>query len=236
MKKIRLAIVGASGRMGREITELASDPKSPFTLGLAVCRTDVEGFSKQSDSCSVISKKNIDVIIDFSNPKTCLEALAVAKKEKIPFVSGTTGLDATQLKKMDSLSKDIPFLFESNMSLGICVLRQAIKVLSKFENAEFQIEEIHHKRKVDAPSGTAITLQKDLEQATGKKWPSPLSIRGGGVFGVHRLLALSEEETITFEHTALNRKVFAKGALEAARFLAKQKPGNYKMSHVLGIE
>ncbi|MGE0631336.1 MAG: 4-hydroxy-tetrahydrodipicolinate reductase [Pseudobdellovibrionaceae bacterium] len=235
MKKIRIAVVGASGRMGQEISAVV-DKDSPFVLKLAICRSEVGGYQKQSSSCSAILKKEIDVIIDFSNPELCLEALEVASKERIPFVSGTTGLSEKQFKKFESLSKGIPLLFESNMSLGICILRQAIKVLGKFTDADFQIEEIHHKRKKDTPSGTAITLQKELEKATGKKWPAPLSIRGGGVFGVHRLLALSEEEIISFEHTALNRKVFAKGALQAALWLSKQKAGRYQMSHVLGIE
>ncbi|WP_374029484.1 4-hydroxy-tetrahydrodipicolinate reductase [Bdellovibrio bacteriovorus] len=124
-------------------------------------------------------------------------------------------------------------LWSSNMSLGVAVLNEALKSLSAISHFDFQIEELHHNKKKDKPSGTAITLQENLEKAVGRELPEALAIRGGGIFGVHKIYAMSDEEVLTFEHTALNRTVFAKGAVQAAEWLVKQKPGLYQIRDVL---
>ncbi|MNT06765.1 4-hydroxy-tetrahydrodipicolinate reductase [compost metagenome] len=100
-----------------------------------------------------------------------------------------------------------------------------MKVFSAIQGFDYQIEEFHHNKKKDKPSGTAISLQENLEKAVGRKLPEPLAIRGGGIYGVHKIYAMSDEEVLMFEHSALNRAVFAKGAVEAAMFLAIQTPG-----------
>ena len=122
------------------------------------------------------------------------------------------------------------------MSLGVAVLNQALELCSQLEGFDFQIEEFHHKRKKDNPSGTAITLQENLEKATERKLPPPIGMRGGGLFGIHKVWAFSEEEALLFEHQALNRAVFARGALKAARWLSQQEPGLYGMKDVLQKE
>lgn len=229
MKKNRIALVGASGRMGKEILAVSD------SIVIGVSRSMIEGLANRSSSPEQIKKSEVDVIIDFSTPEICMQSLKVALKEKIPFVSGTTGLSADQEKQIVAAAKEIPVLWESNMSLGVTILREALQVLAKLKGASFQIEEIHHKDKKDTPSGTAKTLQQDLEKATGKSWPTPLSVRGGGVFGEHRVRALCDEETLCFEHVALNRSVFAKGAVKAADWIAGREPGFYKMKNVLGL-
>ena len=113
------------------------------------------------------------------------------------------------------------------------ILTESLKVLGLLKGADFQIEEFHHIRKVDKPSGTALWLQEALEKVVGKTLNPALAIRGGGIFGVHRVHAMCEEETLTFEHQALNRKVFARGALAAAQWLKSQCPGQYQMADVL---
>ena len=114
-------------------------------------------------------------------------------------------------------AESCPVLWSANMSLGVNFVAELIKSLSVLEeDFDFQIEETHHRHKVDKPSGTAILLQESLQAKLKKTLPEPLSVRGGGVFGIHKLMAMSEEETITIEHVALNRKVFAKGAVKAA--------------------
>lgn len=234
MKKLRVALVGASGKMGQELNELISN-SSVFTV------TALVDIKSKNTTATVIELKEIDseqvdVVIDFSSPESTLSALKWAQKNKIPFLSGTTGLNDSIKKQMQVASESIPVLWSSNMSLGIAVLREAMRTFEKIKDYDFQIEEIHHSRKKDSPSGTALTLQKGLEQVIRKKIPAALSIRGGGVFGTHRVYALGEEEVILFEHQALNRKVFARGALVGAQWLVDQKPGMYEISNALGVK
>lgn len=177
---------------------------------------------------------SVDVWIDFSSPEALGEVLKRASQFHTPVVCGTTGFSKKEKALLAKYSKQLPILWSSNMSLGVAVLNEALKSLSAISHFDFQIEEIHHKRKKDRPSGTALTLQENLEKAVDKKLPETLSIRGGGVFGVHKIYAMSDEEVLTFEHTALNRTVFAKGAVQAALMMAKQKkPGLYEMRDVL---
>lgn len=104
---------------------------------------------------------------------------------------------------------------------------------SRLEGYDFQIEELHHNRKKDKPSGTALFLQEKLQSAVGSPLEAPVAIRGGGIFGIHRVWAMGQEETITLEHTAMNRRVFARGALKAATWLLGRPPGFYSMDDVL---
>ncbi|WP_413292076.1 4-hydroxy-tetrahydrodipicolinate reductase [Bdellovibrio sp. HCB185ZH] len=224
MKKLKVGLVGASGRMGREIAEVIN--ASPacdvfYTLGR----------DKKVDH--KLAEK-VDVWIDFSSPEALPEVLKTASRHGTPVVCGTTGFSKKEKSLLEKASKEIPVLWASNMSMGVAVLNEALKVFSSIANFDYQIEEFHHIRKKDKPSGTAITLQENLEKAVSKKCPEPLAIRGGGIFGIHKVHAMSEEEVITFEHSALNRTVFAKGAVRAAEWLAKQKkPGLYQIRDVL---
>ena len=141
--------------------------------------------------------------------------------------------DFQNLKKA---SQQIPVLWSSNMSVGVNFLNGLLKHFKSLKGFDFQIEEVHHRHKKDAPSGTALTLQKTLQSAVETPLPEALAIRGGGVFGIHKVWAIADEEVLTFEHQALNRKVFAKGAVAAARWIAGQPPGYYSMLDVLGLE
>ena len=152
---------------------------------------------------------------------------------EIPFVSGTTGLSRTDHLLLTKASKKIPALWAPNMSLGVAALERAIEALKSLSHFDFQIEETHHIHKKDSPSGTALRLQKTLEKTVGRKLPDPLAIRGGGVFGIHQVHALGSNETLIFEHRALNRKVFAEGALFAAAWLSHKKKGLYTIQDVL---
>ncbi|WP_413583068.1 4-hydroxy-tetrahydrodipicolinate reductase [Bdellovibrio sp. HCB288] len=224
MKKIKIGLVGANGRMGREIAEVINNNGScdvVYTLGRDK-KVDHDHASK------------VDVWIDFSSPEALSDVLKIAERHKKPVVCGTTGFTTKEKNQLVKASKNIPVLWASNMSMGVAVLNEALKMFSSVSNFDFQIEEFHHIRKKDKPSGTAITLQENLEKAVGKKCPEPLAIRGGGIFGIHKVHAMSDEEVITFEHSALNRTVFAKGAVTAALWLAKQKkPGLYQIRDVL---
>lgn len=117
--------------------------------------------------------------------------------------------------------------------MGVALLRSVFSLLSQVKNFDFQIIEAHHKHKKDSPSGTAISLQSSLEKVIGKKIPAPLSIRAGGIIGEHEILIISNDEKISFKHTALNRSVFAQGALRAAEWIVNCKSGFYSMEDVL---
>lgn len=209
--------------MGKEISQLLAT-SSDLELHYAVQRTTAWDESRASE---------VDVWIDFSLPEAFEAMLQRVKSTGKPLVSGTTGLSAEQLLKLKQLAENQPVLWASNMSLGVAVLSEALKALSALSDFDFQIEEIHHHRKKDKPSGTAITLQENLKRAVQKDLPEPVAIRGGGVFGEHKIYALGEEEVLTFSHSALNRTVFAKGAVRAASWIIHQKSGYYSVANML---
>lgn len=230
---LKIGLVGASGRMGQEITEILKTRKN-LNLHLAVCRSaSLAEFAYTRSTPNCPEAKEVDVWIDFSSPELLKKLLPVAVKNKTAVVSGTTGLSKSEVIALKKASKTIPVLWSSNMSLGVAVLTEAIETLSRIRQFDFQIEEFHHNRKKDSPSGTAKSLQESLEKAVGRKLPEPVSIRGGGIFGIHKIHAMAEEEHIVFEHTALNRAVFARGAVEAAHWLCSKKKGYYSMRDVL---
>lgn len=194
---------------------------------------DGDGLSGIKSNLQDVSVKEKAVLIDFTLPEAFDEILGWCVQHKIPLVCGTTGLSDFQFDKMKKASQSLPLLWSSNMSLGIAFLRKLLKNYATLEGYDFQIEEFHHNKKIDAPSGTAKTLQEDLESALGKKLPEIVSIRGGGIFGVHNIYAMSQEEVITIGHQALNREVFARGAIRAAGWLQKQSPGLYGIIDVI---
>ncbi|HEY8272771.1 MAG TPA: 4-hydroxy-tetrahydrodipicolinate reductase [Pseudobdellovibrionaceae bacterium] len=232
-KKLKVGLVGASGRMGQEITAILKT-KDELELHLAICRSASLGefaYTRPTPNCK--EAKEVEIWIDFSSPELLIKLLKVTIKNKTPLVSGTTGLTASNYAALEKAAKVIPVLWASNMSLGVAVITEALEVFSRIRQFDFQIEEFHHNRKKDRPSGTAKSLQEKLEQTVGRKLPEPLSIRGGGIFGVHKIHAMSEEEHIIFEHMALNRAVFARGAVEAALWLGSKRKGFYSMRDVL---
>ena len=227
-----LAIIGASGRMGAELLALAAEFHLKTTSGVGRSKLSVSGLTLV-DHVSKLDPAQVDVVIDFSLPELTEDVLKWCEKNKKPLVSGVTGLSAEQKSLFTKAGATIPNLWAPNMSLGVAVLARMMSELKNLKGFEFQIEELHHKRKKDKPSGTALFLQQKLEAAIGESAPSPVAIRGGGIFGIHRVWAMGEEETITLEHNAMNRRVFARGALNAARWLLSQPPGTYTIDDVL---
>lgn len=229
MKSVRIAVMGASGRMGREVCELVTEHKS-LELAAQISRSQGPLFS-----LSEVSEDTIDGVIDFSLPEAFTSTLEWCRVHKKFLVSGTTGLNDSQRKLVDDAAADIPILWAPNMSLGIAFVNALLKSFAQLSDFDLQIEEAHHRHKKDAPSGTALLLQKTLETAVGRPLPPPLSIRGGGIFGLHKIMAMSEEEVISLEHMALNRSVFARGAVTAAAWLSQQQPGRFEMIDVLRV-
>lgn len=224
MSKIKVIINGESGRMGHELKRvLLSHKKAEYFLGV---------------SNHAASKKNSQkpqvVVIDFSTPQGMREALSACCQLKRPLVSGTTGLLPSDMRLLKAAGKKIPVLWAPNMSLGVNLVLKIIRSIGKnFSKYDLFIEDKHHRYKKDIPSGTAILLQSAIQSVGGRKKPLIQSIRGGGLIGTHKLLLLAEEELLTIEHTAIHRATFAKGAVEAALWLSKQKKGLYTFQDFL---
>lgn len=233
MKKNKLGVLGASGRMGQEIVKcLEGQTKFEAFLGWSNTNESV-GYKHNVNRLDPELVDKVDVWIDFSSPDALMNAIPKISRSKKPIISGTTGLSEAQMKKLKALSTHTAVMWSSNMSLGIAVLMKAIENFQMISHFDFQIEETHHKFKKDAPSGTALSLQKKLEKVTQSNLPQPLSMRGGGVVGVHKVWAYGEEETLCFEHVALQRRVFARGALWAAEKLLKKSKGFYEFGDLL---
>lgn len=224
MKK-RLIVCGANGKMGSKICELALSSGSWETVVQSTRQRPLKDLIGSGE-----------VLIDFTLPEAASLHLTLAQQNKKPLVIGTTGLSTQQHKQMEAAAKTIPIVYSPNMSIGINVLFRLIETASKTLGETFQVEisETHHIHKKDSPSGTARAMGLIVEKMTGKKPPID-SIREGEVVGEHSIVFGSEFEHLALFHRALDRKVFAAGALRAAEWILDKKPGLYSMQEVLGI-
>ena len=232
MKKIKIGLLGASGKMGQALR--ASFGKN-FIPQLAVSSQPCSEFKIQKHSVQELTEKDfksVDVWIDFTRPEYLKDFLKVAQKHKVKIVSGTTGLTKKESQHLKAFAKKSAVFWASNMSPGLWALRQSLKALKLIPQFKVNIEETHHIHKKDNPSGTAITLQKDIELILKRKIATPVGHRIDQVFGIHKITVQSESETLHFEHIAHNRTVFAQGALKAAAFLVKKKQGFYSMEDI----
>ncbi len=209
-----------------------------------------------ADLAKIIDKG--DVIIEFSgNPEGALGhiRLAAADKNKKGVVIGTTGFNEDELKEIEELSKDIPIVLAPNMSIGVNLLFKLVEEAAralKDKGYDIEVVEMHHRYKKDAPSGTAVKIVDILKKATGIKKvvygrhglvgerPSDeigvFALRGGDVVGDHTIIFAGLGERLELTHKASSREIFAKGALEAAKWVKDQKPGLYDMLDVLGLK
>lgn len=232
MSALKIGVLGASGRVGKEITQILNEKGLAPFLGI-YSRNIPEGYQHTAKTIDVDAAKQVDLWIDFSLPESFESFLIPLSKYGKPIVSGTTGLNEKQKQLIAEAGKNCAILWSSNMSLGVAVLTEALEIFKKIKHFDFQIEEFHHNKKKDAPSGTAVSLQNKLVQVVDKPLPTPVSIRGGGIFGIHKVWAMSDQETLTFEHQALNRRVFAEGAVFAALKLKEKPKGVYSMRDIL---
>ena len=229
MAKAKIIIHGASGRMGQEIAVVLEGHKHAQCTGRV-------GRKKGAGHQTLWDLKNIEgsVLVDFSSPEGMKSAADWCAKNNIAFVSGTTGYTEEQFVSVRKASKSVPVLWSANMSVGVNLMIQAKESLgANVAQYDLLIEEWHHNKKKDSPSGTAKMLKQAMEKNSGSKNIEMVSIRGGGVIGVHKLALMGEEEVLTIEHSALKRSVFAKGAVSVALWLKDQKPGLYTMRDFL---
>jgi 4-hydroxy-tetrahydrodipicolinate reductase len=226
MKKVRVALIGSAGRMGRTIADLART--EPNIEIVALC--------DQDDDIAVGIKKS-DVVIDFSLANSIGDVCQAALSQQKPLVIGTTGHSDPQKAIIQDASKSLAIVFASNFSVGVNALFALTAKAAQILGADFNVEiiETHHVGKKDAPSGTAKTLEEVLKKA-GKKQIPIQSIREGDVVGEHTVIFEGKGERLELVHRAKSRETFAKGALRAAEWVAGKPPGLYSMQDVLGLK
>ncbi len=208
-KNLKVKLVGANGRMGKEIAKLLKREKA-----MTLARGDAA-----------------DIVIEFSSPAGLRESIAWCVKHKVPLVSGTTGLSLSDRRLIKSAARKIPILYSANMSLGVAVVRAMLREFRRVPDWKFRMEEIHHTKKKDKPSGTAKMLADELKSHIPVKNLPIRAIRKGQVPGTHQVEALGPDETIQLKHIAHDRRIFARGAIYAARWLFdKGRPGLYDLS------
>ena len=257
MKKINLAITGCMGRMGRQIIKSAKNNKSFAIKALTENRsvnTKINGINISLNNENALKKA--DVIIDFTAPKCTFEVLKIASKLKKKVIIGTTGFTKREESLIKNYSKKIPILKAGNMSLGINLLMYLTEITSASLGNGYlsKVFEIHHKHKKDYPSGTALMLgkgiaigkNKNFYKLIGKKFLNKKtfpyskkinfnSIRKGEIIGEHEVKFSSGKEIITLNHEAFDRALYSEGALTAAKWLNKKKPGLYSMRNLLNF-
>lgn len=249
----KIIMHGCNGHMGQVVTAIcAADEACEIVAGIDIVDNRENGYPvfTDIDACDV----EADVIIDFAAAVAVDKLLDYAVNRQIPVVLCTTGLSPKQLTKVQEASKRIAILKSANMSLGINTLLKLLKdAANVFAPAGYDIEivEKHHNQKLDAPSGTALALADSINEARNneyeyiydrsqvrrkreKKELGISAVRGGTIVGEHEVIFAGVDEVIEFRHTAYSKSVFAKGAVEAAKFLAKQEVGMYDMSDVIG--
>ena len=232
---VRLLVHGAGGRMGQALLRLCAEPDSRCTAVAAVSRKVgqrvVDGVP-QFAATELHGVPEFDVAIDFSLPEGFDAILALCLERGLPLVSGTTGLEPAQREAIDAAAARIPVLWASNFSLGVAVLHDLVERAARaLPGWDCDIVEVHHARKVDAPSGTALTLGAATEQ--GGAAPRYASLRAGDVVGEHTVQFTGLGERVELVHRAASREVFARGALHAARRLRGRGPGQYRLVDLL---
>lgn len=259
----KIAVNGACGRMGARIAALAwEDPEVKLVAvlerpGHQSLGKDVGSVSGCGDTgIKITPSLNVqaDVLIDFSSPESAVTIAEVCAEKKIALVVGTTGLNPRQREELQHFSHVIPCLVSPNMSVGVNIMFELVAQVARMVRNEFDIEivETHHRFKKDAPSGTALRLAEKICEATGREMANDVvygragitgerpgdqvgihAVRSGDVVGDHTVIFGSLGERIEITHKAHTRDTFVRGAIRAAKFIAKKPPGFYSMSDVL---
>ena len=243
---MKVAVFGALGHMGKEVCAALEKNYGGCTLG-----AKIDAFGEKDVYTSLAScKEEIDVVVDFSHHSAIIGLLEDAKAKKLPVVIATTGHTEAEQAAIQNAAKEIPVFCAANMSVGVALLVKLAKEAARaMPDADIEIIEKHHNRKLDAPSGTALMIAnaiKDVRDEAqfvfgrggqAKRQESEIGIhavRMGNVVGEHEVILCTASQTITLKHEAHSRALFAEGALVAADFIAKQSAGLYTMKDMLG--
>ena len=265
-----VVVAGAAGRMGRTLIK-AIHQAPGMRVHAALEREGSTAIGQDAGELAGLGPIGVaittdplaafvhaDAVIDFTSPASTVEMAALAAQARIVHVIGTTGCSAADVDKIKAASRHARIVMSGNMSLGVNLLGVLVrKAAEALAAADWDIEvlEMHHNKKVDAPSGTALLLGAEAAKCraidllanavkvrdghTGAREPGSIgfaTLRGGGVIGDHSVLFSSDEEMITLSHRAMDRALFAKGAISAARWAFDKKPGFYSMLDVLGLD
>lgn len=250
---VNVIMHGCNGKMGRVITNLVEeDDNIQIVAGIDA----YTGMANEYPVFASIKECDVkaDAIIDFSVTAVIDDLLDYAVSTKTPVVVCTTGLSANQLEKINEASKSVAVLRSANMSLGINTLMKILKIATDVladRGFDIEIVEKHHNQKVDAPSGTALALADCINQELNNEYDYTYdrstvrekrkkneigisAVRGGTIVGEHEVIYAGTDEVIEIKHTAYSKAIFAKGAIDAAKFLANKEAGMYDMSDVIG--
>ena len=258
MKKINLSITGCMGRMGKNLIKSSKNSRNFKLVSLTESKIIDKKFAGIKPGLNNIeSFKDTNVIIDFTVPKCTLEILKIAAKLKKRVVIGTTGFSKKDENLIKRFAKKIPILKAGNMSLGVNLLMYLTEIASKSlgDNFYSKVYEVHHKHKIDYPSGTALMLGKGIADGKnknfynlfGKKYLNKKSfpyskkinfnsIRKGNVIGEHEVRFSSGKEIVKLNHESFDRTLYSEGALTAATWLMAKKPGLYSMRDLLNFK
>ncbi|WP_283150378.1 4-hydroxy-tetrahydrodipicolinate reductase [Silvimonas soli] len=263
---LKIAIAGSSGRMGRMLLEAVSAaPDCQLTVALdragsPALGQDATAFLGKTSGVLITDDlqalAHADVLIDFTRPQATLEHLKVCREHGVSVVIGTTGFEPADKDEISAAAKDISIVYAQNMSVGVNLVFKLLEVAAKSLATGYDIEivEMHHRMKVDAPSGTALrmgevvagALGRDLKEVavydregiTGERDPSSIgfaTLRGGDVVGDHTVVFAGMGERVEITHKASSRIIYSQGSLRAARFLADKPTGLFDMQDVLGL-
>ena len=269
MTDMRLVVVGAAGRMGRTLIRVIAESNG-VTLAGAIERAGAAEIGKDAGLLAGVGEAGVpittdplpvfaqaDGVLDFTVPAATIGFTELAAQARIAHVIGTTGISAEDDKKIAAAARHAPIVKAGNMSLGVNLLAALVRRAARALDPDFDIEvlEMHHRAKVDAPSGTALLLGRaaaegrgiDLDQHsvrvrdghTGARKRGDIgfaTLRGGSVVGEHSVIFAGDGETIELTHKATDRVLFARGAIKAARWARDRKPGLYSMADVLGLD
>lgn len=249
---VKILMHGCNGAMGQVITGMAAEDNGvEIVAGVDLSKGKDNGYPVFSslDQCDV----QADVIVDFASAKAVDKLLEYCVSKKVPVVLCTTGLTEAQLETVREASGQTAVLRSANMSVGVNLLLKLVQEAARaLGGAGFDMEivEKHHNQKMDAPSGTALALADSINESLGGDYHYVYdrssrrekrdsreigisTVRGGSIVGEHDVIFAGRDEVITFSHTAFSKAIFAKGALEAAKFLRGREPGLYSMSDVI---
>ena len=247
---MRIILTGAAGRMGREMLTAvtATEGRAEIVAAVDITGTEIAGIPTYTSLADV--REEADVLVDFSHHSATCELLAFARDHKMPLVIATTGQTEEERAAITAAAARLPVFFSGNMSIGIALLislaRQAAAI---FPDADVEIVEVHHNKKLDAPSGTALMLAEGVREVreggeitVGRHGNCPRkkgeigiqSLRMGNVVGRHEIHVNTGSQTITLTHEAHSRALFAEGALRAAEYLVGRSAGMYNVRDLLG--
>ncbi len=246
---MKILICGVGGRMGREVAKMALEGVRGATpvAGFDIVPVDTREFPTYTDWNAV--EEDIDCIIDFSHHTGTRAMLDFAAQRRIPVVLATTGHTEEEAEDITRAAEKLPVFHSANMSLGIALLVELAKLTAKtFPDADIEIIEKHHNRKLDAPSGTALLLANAIREirtrarlvfgrsGQAKREPEEIgvhAIRMGNIIGEHEVIVGTDTQTITLKHEAHSRALFAEGAMAAAEFLCGKPAGLYDMKRMI---